>query len=130
MTMKLLFPLDGSDRGKRAVSTVEKLALALDAEVILLTVVEDAEEAKADADSRLRELAGKFTGSVRYRIECGLPAACILQVIADEAPDIVVMSSHGEQGFSELPMGAVVRDVIKASKVPVTVVGPSVELAL
>ena len=49
----------------------------------------------------------------------------ILEVIEEEEADLVVISSHGQAGFPDMAMGSVVRDVIKASKVPVTVVGPA-----
>ena len=109
----------------------KRLAQSLDAELVLLTVFDPtsnlqlAEDLRRNADHWLTGLLRDRSCPGRSRVEQGSPVRSILQVIEEEEADLVVISSHGQAGFPDMAMGSVVRDVIKASKVPVTVVGPA-----
>ena len=55
----------------------------------------------------------------------GMPWAGILEAIESQAPDLVVMGTHGRRGLSHALLGSVAEKVVRLSPVPVlTVRGP------
>ena len=128
---KIVIPLDCSGHSVRALPVGERLARQLHAELILTTVIGpgpgDPQAEISAARQELEAISGGLACSARYRIEQGNVVREILKVIEEEAPDLVVMSSHGSTGLLELPLGSVTRDVLKACNVPVTIVGRAVE---
>ncbi len=125
---KLLMPLDTSERSKRALATAERLARALQAELVLVTVLETEAEEREPVMKLLGELAGGLSCRTRVRVEYGLPTRTILAVIEEEAPELVVMSTHGGNSPDELALGSVAREILEACSVPVTLVGRDVTI--
>jgi nucleotide-binding universal stress UspA family protein len=120
---KILVPMDTSERASRALATADKLAQALQAELILLTVLETQEENADHVTSLLDNLASGLLSSYRVRVEYGLPARTILSVIDEELPELVVMSSHGGASPDGMALSSVAREIVMGSSVPVTLVG-------
>lgn len=52
----------------------------------------------------------------------GPPSSAILDVVAQERPDLVVVGRHGHSGLRHLVLGSVAMDVVRRSSVPVLVV--------
>jgi nucleotide-binding universal stress UspA family protein len=127
---KVLVPVDGSAVSERALPVAERLASALGAEVVLVTVVPaDTRLTSGSAATRedLNALAERLSCAASTRMEQGNPVAGIHKAVAEEGASFVVMSSHGHSGFRGLPIGRVAMDVIGSCKVPVVVVGLTVE---
>ncbi len=61
---------------------------------------------------------------VSSRIVAGTPASAVLDAISKDAPDLVVMGTHGRTGLSHVLLGSVAERVVRASKVPVLTVRP------
>ena len=120
---KVLVPLDTSERSTRALATADHLAGALNAELILLTVLETQEEDVDRVTSLLNGMTDGLSSACRIRIEYGLPTRTILSVIDEELPELVVMSSHGGASFDGMALSSVAKDVVMGSPVPVTLVG-------
>jgi nucleotide-binding universal stress UspA family protein len=120
---KVLVPLDTSERSKRALATADQLACALNAELILLTVLETQDEDDDEVTSLLDDMTAGLASACRVRIEYGLPTSAILAVIDEELPELVVMSSHGGASFDDMALSSVAKDIVMHSSVPVTLVG-------
>jgi nucleotide-binding universal stress UspA family protein len=56
------------------------------------------------------------------RLETGLPASTILEMIPKLGIDLVVMGTHGRHGLSHTLLGSVAERVVRASGVPVITV--------
>jgi len=108
------------------------LARGLQAEIVLLNVgpaPETADQAVVERIARHEVLAAAKTllvgVPVRERVSADDgPAQGILHAIADEHPDLVVMSTHGRRGLAELLQGSVAEEVVRRGGVPVTLVSP------
>jgi nucleotide-binding universal stress UspA family protein len=120
---KVLILLDTSDRSKRGLATGNQLACALNAELVLLTVLETQEEDADGVTSLLTELTGGLACAWRVRIEYGNPTSTILSVIEDESPELVVMSAHGGASSEEMALSSIAKDIVMSSRVPVTLIG-------
>lgn len=136
---RVLVPLDGSELAEAVLPFVEKVAGPLDAEIVLLRVVEplsagevrasagvvapdaylarewDAKEYLADID---RRLAGKGIRVLR-RLQVGRAAEEILTAIEGSGADLVAMTTHGRSGVGRLLFGSVAEAVLRGSPVPV-----------
>lgn len=131
----IMVPLDGSELSEVALPVAEWLARGLGAEILLVMVghvpetsVQAANE-RADLRATLERVAGRLQGSsVRRRIGISnSPSQGIIDVIAEEQPDLVVMSTHGRSGWAELVQGSVAEEVVRTGLVPVTLVRPRQE---
>ena len=109
----IMVPLDGSELSEAALPVAEWLARGLDADILLLMVGHLPETAvqatgeRADLTRMLDRVATRLHG-LRVRQRIGIsnsPAQGIIDIIAEELPDLVVMSTHGRSGWSELVRG-------------------------
>jgi nucleotide-binding universal stress UspA family protein len=143
-TRRILVTLDGSALAASAIPVAAKLATALDAEVVLLRVVEgrwwgrprgadlrpvkvEVEAEQAAAELRLHEAAFP-----------GLPVTCVVlkgtyaavEIMSwlrgQSCPvDFIVMATHGRGGLHRLVAGSVTEAVLRGGVAPVVVVsGP------
>ena len=128
----IMVPLDGSELSEAALPVAEWLARGLGAELLLVMVghvpetsVQAANE-RADLEAMLERAAGRMQGlAIRRRLGISnSPSQGIIDVIAEELPDLVVMSTHGRSGWAELVQGSVAEEVVRAGLVPVTLVHP------
>jgi nucleotide-binding universal stress UspA family protein len=139
MFRKILVPLDGSSLAEAILPQVTELAKGLGAEVLLLRVaiahvfpgVDPTEEEVRvvhEAEEYIEALADKLAEKgvhVRTAVRYGKPAEEILHHIADNAADMVAMSTHGRSGLSRLVMGSVAEEIVRNAGVPVTLVRAS-----
>jgi nucleotide-binding universal stress UspA family protein len=142
MYRRILIPLDGSETAEAILPFAEALAGPLDAEVVLLRVVEPISPAEAMASAgivtpdtlTLRELEAKaylfdLEGRLarkglrtRTRLALGAPADWILTVAGDTGADLIAMATHGRSGLRRVVLGSVAETVLRASPVPVLLV--------
>jgi nucleotide-binding universal stress UspA family protein len=128
---KLLVPLDGSALAEAAIPVADHLSSATGAEIVLVTVGElpettdQAKESHAALSGVLDRAARRLERPARRRVEhANDPAAGILHAVQEEGADMVVMTTHGRSGITEIAHGSVAADVIRSTNVPVTLVRP------
>jgi len=142
MYTRVLVPLDGSELAEAILPFAEQVAGPLDAEVVLLRVVEPILPAEAIASAgvvtpdslALRELDGKRYLSqverrlskkalrVRTRVTLGPPAEAILATARTTGADLIAMATHGRSGLGRVLFGSVAEAVLRASPVPVLLI--------
>ncbi|WP_372913041.1 universal stress protein [Salinigranum sp.] len=137
MGKRILVPVDGSPQSRSAVELVADEWP--DAAVTFLHVIDPvtagrsgtfvpsgSEEwyrnARQDARDLFEELGETLGGDYETRTEVGRPARTIVEVIAEERHDHVVMGSHGRKGVSRILLGSTAEHVLRNSPVPVTIV--------
>ena len=76
------------------------------------------------AETRLKELAAPFAGSVPAKTVClrGQPWQAICDWAADNAVDLIVMPTHGHSGLLHMWLGSVAERVVQKAPCPVLVV--------
>jgi len=128
-----MVPIDGSELSEAALPVAEWLARGLGAEVTLAMVghlpetsVQAAAERK-DLYETLHRTAQRLHGlKVKERIGISnSPSQGIIELIAEDQPDLVVMSTHGRAGWAEFAQGSVAEDVVRAGLAPVTLLRPT-----
>ncbi len=79
-------------------------------------------EARAALEEFLGNVERPEGVRVDTRLEMGEAADVILQVLAEDEHDLVVMGTHGRRGLERLLMGSVAERTIRHSRVPVLTV--------
>lgn len=142
---RALVPLDGSKESEAIIPNIEELASKLDAEIILLQVLERAyhmwaggeasslipytdaemEPLKAQAASYLEEVISLLNNKgipTRPEVRVGSPAREIIKLADETDSDMVAMSTHGKSGFSRWAFGSVAEKVLHAGNTPLLLV--------
>lgn len=139
---RVLVPLDGSELAEAILPFVEKVAGPLDAEIVLLRVVEPFSPGEVMAaagvvapDTLLvREMEAKRYLSaieqrlgdkglrVRTGIRLGSPATEIVTAAETWNADLVAMTTHGRAGFRRVLFGSVAEEVLRSAPVPVLMI--------
>lgn len=144
MYKKILLPTDGSDLSLRAVQAGIELAACLKASVVAFhgmtplpafAVMGNVVELNADAlIAQTTELAHAYLANIGKRAsQAGVPCEteyvstkraykAIVEAATRHGCDLIVMGSHGWQGFDRLLLGSETHKVILNSSVPVLVV--------
>ncbi|MFC4359466.1 universal stress protein [Halobium salinum] len=138
MYQDIVVPTDGSGPSERAVAHAIDLATRYDARLHALYVVDvdalgpvdfDASrivgglEAEGDAvTDRVVDAAEAAGVRVRKAIVDGSPAEAIVDYVAAEGADLVVMGTHGRRGLDRFLLGSVTERVLRTAPVPVLVV--------
>jgi nucleotide-binding universal stress UspA family protein len=140
----ILVPLDGSTLAEQALPLAQTLASATGAHLLLLQVVQAPDEGSkrilwgsvaeadavlarwcADAEHYLRQRANELqeTGvTAEVRAVLGNPDKVIHNLVADEAIDLIVMSTHGRSGLSRWYYGSVANKVMRSVGCPLLLV--------
>lgn len=137
---KVLVPLDGSRLAEQALVYLDSLRGLGETEVLLVGVVDDAEDYRLlspeEALERemnllstyLREVAGDIEQhlglEVRTKVLVGSPADCLLAEAESFAPDLLVISTHGRSGPSRWRFGSVADKVVRGAACNTLVIGP------
>lgn len=58
-------------------------------------------------------------------VECGTPAACIVEVAKRWPADLIVMGSHGRGGVQRMLLGSVAEEVMRHAPCPVLIAPPA-----
>jgi nucleotide-binding universal stress UspA family protein len=137
---RVLVPLDGSRLAENSLVYLDALRGLGESEVLLLSVVDEAEDFHSlrpeEAREReanllstyLREVAADVEEhlgiSVETKVVTGSPAACVLEEATGYSPDLLVISTHGRSGISRWRLGSVADKVIRGASCNTLVVGP------
>ena len=79
-------------------------------------------------EEKLQENGRQFTLPVSCSLKSGSPAEQILKVLVSKpSPEFVVMGTRGQKGVKRLLIGSVAEEVIRNSKRPVMVIGPTAQ---
>ncbi len=135
---RILFPTDGSDGAEAALEHAIEHAVAYDATLEVLYVIEETlpvlEAGAPDVLDALekqgetvledaRERANKAgVESVQASIAGGSPYRQILEYIDDRDIDLVVMGTHGRRGIDRYLLGSVTEKVVRTASCPVLTV--------
>ncbi len=124
---QILVPVDTAARTQPAVDLARTLAVALDAEIVLMSAVRD------DAwPGRTREVASDLelaatplrqaTHAVETVVRLGDAAPAIVHFAANRPFDLVVMATHGRSGLTRALLGSVADRVVRDCPVPVALI--------
>jgi len=142
MYERVLVPLDGSEIAEAILPFAEKLAGPVDAEAMLVRVVEPLSAGEAFAAGGvvapdtlfLRQLEAKeYLARVERRLankgirvktdlRNGTPAAEIVAAATSWGADLIAMATHGRGGLGRLLFGSVAEAVLRAAPMPVLMI--------
>ncbi|MBO9685678.1 MAG: universal stress protein [Mitsuaria chitosanitabida] len=147
MYARILVPIDGSPTANAGLDEAIRLALKLDATLVLLHVVNERplmletataasfdeirRQMLADGDRLLEDAArraldaGVSSESAIKELTAGRVSDVIVREVARRGCDLVVMGTHGRRGVSRLIMGSDAELVVRESAVPVLMVRDS-----
>ncbi len=142
MFQYILIPTDGSELSDKALAAGIDFAKAMDATVLVITVVEpysysNLSEYRPESidqyDSRVKEMAQERLELAREMVErkgvkCQIqayksfsPSEAIIQAATENNCDLIFMASHGRQGLAAVLLGSETQKVLTNSKIPVMV---------
>ncbi len=138
MYKKILVPLDGSDLAKRALDEAERLAKALDSEIVLFQVVHfmpiyGSPEMVTPlvVDEKQKELAEKYLTNlaeelrkrgfrVTTMVRTGQQVAVeIIDFAKESGVDLILMCTHGRSGITRWVLGSVALKVLTRAETPI-----------
>jgi nucleotide-binding universal stress UspA family protein len=142
MYERLLIPLDGSEFAEAILPFAEQIAGAVDAEVLLLGVVEPISAItglatgpvdradtlvlrQLDARKYLTETARRLEAKglrVRTLLGLGMPADEIVESAKAERAQLIAMTTHGRSGLRRAVFGSVAERVLRGASVPVLMI--------
>jgi len=135
--LKVLVAIDGSETSDLAVKKAGEILKRSDADITLLSVLEDIATYKKIPDTPLYkekkkaalELLEKSKNILKqYPLDCktkmaiGPVAAEIVRIAEEEGFDSIYMGSRGNRGVKRLLLGSVADEVIRYAHCPVTIV--------
>ncbi len=94
-------------------------------EISTMPLVDLLTQSETQAAERLKQLAddsGVLKGRIKTATAIGTPVDRILQYIADEGIDLVVMGTHGRGAVGHLLLGSVAERIVRRSPSPVLTV--------
>jgi nucleotide-binding universal stress UspA family protein len=145
MINRILVPLDGSALAENALPYALRLAVQLNAHLLLVRVAElpplinntaghQAEFIK-NAEFYLNGIQRTLTNrALTHHLEleevqtlavAGEPVLEIIQIASSRQIDLIVMSTHGYSGISPLTLGRVAGKVLAQTKLPVVLIRPT-----
>jgi len=150
MYERVLVPLDGSEIAEAILPFAEKLAGPVDAEAMLVRVVEPLSAGEAFAAGGvvapdtlfLRQLEAKeYLARVERRLankgirvktdlRNGAPAAEIVAAATSWGADLIAMATHGRGGLGRLLFGSVAEAVLRAAPVPVLMIRTTAKVSV
>ena len=143
---RLLVPLDGSARAESAIPFAHKIALAEQAEIVLVHAIPDSvmtefgplESEEIELKERLTRRNEGVARDYLERIKEQLRGAdlqvrslilthddarrLLINAIVSEAADLLIMSSHGNSGYADVPAGDFASYILAHSSVPVLMI--------
>ncbi len=132
---RLLVPVDFSDPTDSLIGHAREIALAYDADIALLHVIEpvslpnaygtapltlDPDSVREDARAALEDRADRLREAgldVDTHLRTGHPAENILAAVEDEAADVVTIATHGRTGMRRILLGSIAEKVVRRAPV-------------
>lgn len=141
MFKSILVPLDGSELAEKALPYALRLATALDADLTLLRVIDIPEYPRDPLQPEHVRTANKYLAQVKdwlssdreflhfsnrigYAVLLGDPAEEVSFYAQVKEQSLVVMTTHGRSGFSQLMFGSVAGKLVHKIKSPIMLVRP------
>ena len=145
MYQALMVPLDGSEFGRHAIPWTLAIAEPAGARVDLvhvltppydlgeaagdkLVLAEAIESQRPATDQRLGDLANRLQVGTNVRFSSavreGHPADALLRYAAENAIDLIVMTTHGRSGLTRAVLGSISDEVVRRSRCPVLLTRP------
>ncbi len=141
---KILIPTDGSEYSHYALEYAVNLCRALQAEVVLVSIVDVRYEmydaysevhAATQMEELIREQVAKALDqhasemidkgvNVRKIMRIGDVLHELLEVIREENVDLVVVGTHGRKGISRFLLGSTTEKLVRSASCPVLTVRP------
>jgi nucleotide-binding universal stress UspA family protein len=140
----MLVPTDGSPESEKALPLATELARSQDAEIVLVSVIDEVpmvasgygatsaavyeqilRENETAVNTHLTDIAARISSTgvrVRTAVRRGPTAATLLDWEAEEAPDLLVMATHGRTGIARFALGSVADRMVRQGSVPVLLV--------
>jgi len=141
MFTNIMVPLDGSRLAEAALPAAAYLAAAAGATVTLLHVLEQHPPAAVHGERHLARAdeAETYLADVAQRVfPPGVPVTChvhttamtdvvrgLAEHVAELAPDLVIMCTHGRGGLRALLYGSIAQRVVAESSVPLLLIRPA-----
>ena len=144
--MKVLVPVDGSHHSNMAVETLARAKWLQPEKIVLVNVVQPLEsflpfQVSADVISKEQEIIAQRSEwlqkpaqflkdnfpnclLVDYRVKFGHPKQILINMIAREGYDLVVMGSHGRSGVEKLLLGSISQTVLELAPSAVLLTKP------
>jgi nucleotide-binding universal stress UspA family protein len=124
--LSILVALDGSTLAERVLEPAGVLARVLDAEIVLIRIVDGPERLPAAPESTyLEAVARKLRGQglvVRTRLAAGHPSTAIARVADEEGVHLIAMATHGRVGLTRLVFGSIATATLQHANVPLLLV--------
>lgn len=136
-----MVPTDGSPESERALPLAKQLALAHEAELVLVFIIDQPPVAigrfpdpgiEEAAAAHLAALEASLTAEgvrARSTLERGPSAATLLDRERAESPDLSVIATHGRTGLARFALGSVADRMVREGTAPVLVVRRSTSVA-
>lgn len=140
----ILVAMDESPISYAAVEQAKLLALDLNAQITIMSVIavdpfvgvdfykvapaitDYFMQAESNAQNRLNEIQASLANDnlrVQVKLIRGVsPSEGIIHVADEVGADLIMMGSHGRQGFQKLMLGSVAHNVLTQSPIPVLIV--------
>ncbi len=131
---RVVIPIDDSEASQIAAEQAAFFAKALDVEVLLINVDESREfmiskmlEKKILQEKNIllentKQKVESWGISTQTKMMLGQPAQEISNYVSDS--DLIVMGSHGREGFNKFFLGSVSEQVLRSAPCPVMIVKP------
>lgn len=139
---KLLVPLDGSGAAEMVLPYTEEIASKFGAEIILVSVSEQAVEEKdhlyriylertvEHVERRLEDWGAKEKVTLKHEVLTGKPAGEILRYADQNTVSVITMASRGRSGQGPWRLGNIASKVLRATSKPVLLTRRPPETAL
>ena len=128
---QVLWPTDWSEVSERALDEAITISAQHGAQLLMLHVIESPELEMSwlheeHMEKRLRKLRERKAGAqnARLLVGHGVAAKEITRIAAAECVDLIVMSTHGSNGWQSLRLGSVAQKVMREVPCPVFLVPP------
>jgi nucleotide-binding universal stress UspA family protein len=130
----ILVPTDFSQASEKAEEAAVALARAFGARLSLLHVwslpnmdytdvlswpVDAMEAAAREGLAAAHARASQLYANTEAILRAGRPWKCILDEVRERNVDLIVMATHGRQGFPRVLLGSVAEKIVRLSPVPV-----------
>jgi nucleotide-binding universal stress UspA family protein len=134
---RILLPTDGGPATEKAIQQALDLADLCDATLHVVSIADRTavppdvrvgmvlDELEANAENAVDEVRERAEGAgvdVTTTVVRGVPYRAILDYVADEDVDVIVMGTHGRRGLNRYLVGSVTEKVVRLSDVPVLTV--------
>jgi nucleotide-binding universal stress UspA family protein len=125
---EILVATDFSDASDSALGYAKAMAKTFDSELLLVHVADPVDAARVKCELETTESAGATLRAEGFKVkelcEFGGVSSEIADAAQQEHADLVVTGTHCRKGLNRLPFGSEAENILKASRVPVLIVGP------